>query len=83
MHCIHQRAIIPLHLAITGRPLRGGTRHVDMQRLTNPLEQFALEFPALISEDLKYISKPNEKLIYPSTHRYFRCLGRERHSPIW
>ena len=60
MYCIHQSAIIQLHLAIIGRPIRGGTRHVDMQKLTNLLEQFALEVPALISEDLKWIPKPNE-----------------------
>ena len=83
MHCIHQIAVILLHLAITGRPIRGGMRHVDIQNLTNLMEQFALEFPALISEDLKWIPKPNEKLIYPRTHCYFRGLGRERYSPIW
>ena len=60
-HSIHQRAVITLHLAITGRPIRGGTRLVDLQKLTNFLEQFALEVPALISEDLKVIPKPNEK----------------------
>ena len=84
MHCIHQSAVIPLHLAITGRPIRGGTRHVDMQKLKQKLlEQFAPKVPALIREDIKWKPKPNEKIIYPSTHCYFRSLVRERHSPIW
>ena len=32
---------------------------MDLQKLTNILEQFALEVPALISDDLKGIPKPN------------------------
>ena len=34
-HCIHKSATIPLHLVITGRPIRGGTRLV-VTHSTNP-----------------------------------------------
>ena len=56
---------------------------VDLQKLTILLEQFALEASVLISEDLKWIPKANEKLILRSTPCHFLCLGRERHINIW
>ena len=62
-HCIHKSAVIPLHLALTGRPIRDGTRVVDLQKLTKFFEQFTLKVPRLISEDLKMIPIPNEKRI--------------------
>lgn len=46
---------------------------MDPQSLKNLLEQFVLEVPALISEDLKGITKPNEKLTDFD-------LGREGHT---
>ena len=52
---------------------------MDLQKLTNLLEQFVLEVPVLISEDLKGIPKPNEKLIDCSTHCHFCSLGGEGH----
>ena len=52
-HCVHKSAVIPLHLALTARPIRDGTRLVDLQKLTEFLEQFTVKVPRLISEDLK------------------------------
>ena len=34
-HCIHKSAVIQLYQVINGRPIRGGTRLVDLQTLTN------------------------------------------------
>ena len=62
-HCVHKSAVIPLHLALTGRPIRDGTRLVDLQKLTKFLEQFTVKVPRLINENRKMIIKPNEKRI--------------------
>ena len=63
-HCTHKSAVIPLHLqALTGRPIRDGTRLVDLQKLTKFLEQFTVKVPRLINEYRKMIPKPNEKRI--------------------
>ena len=74
-HCVHKSAVIPLHLALTGRSIRDGTRLVDLQKLTKFLEQFTVKVPRLISKHLKMIPKPNEKRIDCSALLIFR-FGR-------
>ena len=88
-HCIHKSAVILLHLAFTGMPIRGGTRLADLQKFTNFLEQFTLGVPPLISEDLKRLPIPIHckklKRIDCSAHLSILRFGRggAHTQPIW
>lgn len=76
-------AVIPLHLANTGRPIRSGTGLVDLQKLTNRLKQFALKAPALICEDLKRIPNVTKKSLFAARTVISAFWGREGHTFIW
>ena len=53
---------------------------MDVQMLTNFLEQFALEVPALIIEDFKGIHKQKEIKILQNSLKFLMCGSGGAHS---
>ena len=49
-HCVHEGAVVPIHLAVDRRPIRSGASLVNLEQHTDSTEKLAHEIPPLVRE---------------------------------
>ena len=49
-HCVHEGAVVPIHLAVDRRPIRSGASLVNLEQLAESTEKLDHEIPPLVRE---------------------------------
>ena len=78
-HCVHEGAVVPIHLAVGQRPIRSGASIVNLEQLADRTEKLAFKIPFLVRENLK--GAPFGELVHDQQNILITARGKGPRKP--